>query len=123
MSKVKVSKEVADVIEFYKAKSDNWYDQVLIDVLKSKEGFTSESEAIVLDNNFTMMELAVLLLNGYEIELTPKEKVEVTYQSMAHNHIVYLEKGDKDNASYLEGYIRAMKEMNVMLKLNLNLKS
>lgn len=74
MTKVKVSKEVAEALEYYKAKSNNWYEQVLIEVLKSKEGYTSSCEAIVLDNNFTMMELANVLLNGHEVELTTVEK-------------------------------------------------
>jgi len=79
--KIKVSKEVAEAIEFFgKAGEHTWYNTVLMGVACAQSGFPSSTPAHLLGSEYTLYELAEILVNGYEVELTPHEKIHEMYK-------------------------------------------
>lgn len=80
--KIKVSKDVAEAIEYYDVAADSdWQNKLLFEVFHSLSGHTSNIPAIVLGSKYTPYELAEILVKGHEIEKSPDEKVHELYWS------------------------------------------
>lgn len=82
--KVKVSREVAEFIKSYEenvASCNGWEDHLLME--HSREFFGSfegaKDEALCM-KDIPPIELAKILINGYEIKQTPEEKLLATYE-------------------------------------------
>ena len=73
--KVKVSREVAEAIESAFEVSNK--EQVLEDHARS--GMWQNKEFLPL-NNLSLLEMAAIVINGYEIEETPEEKFLRVYK-------------------------------------------
>lgn len=76
--KVKVSREVADYI-------DETLEWARKNIAKRFEGNEREIKSYAFEGignigGFTRFEIAEILINGYEIEETPEEKLLATYQ-------------------------------------------
>lgn len=87
--KVKVSREVADFIEGYEEHvngSANWKDNLIAEHSRSWlncfEGLKDEAECM---RGITPFELAVILINGYEVEQTPEEKLSEFYRGRVNS--------------------------------------
>lgn len=83
MGKIKVNKDTGDALLYYESKHEaGWRSQVLYEVAKSRAGLTSKTEAIKLDREYTLHELAEILVKGCEVELTPEDMLLKEYKSI-----------------------------------------
>ena len=85
--KVKVSREVASFIEKYNEYPYD-FNQLLIEHTDAcVEGYSSDcikAEAKCL-SQYEPIELAEILIKGYEVELTPEEQVEEYYKKLLNS--------------------------------------
>lgn len=76
--KLKVSREVADAIE-YLGKVECDFEEVM--ELHVSAGWSNFSDERVTElDGLTTRELAIALINGYEVEMTPHELIQKAYK-------------------------------------------
>lgn len=93
--KQKVSREVAEAIEFLKKEFDYNFEAFM--KVSLNDGWHINKNCISL-NKISVEDLAKILINGYEVELTPEEKV-LEYFNDIKQHVEYSEsKGEKNKA-------------------------
>lgn len=74
--KLKVSREVADAIEYIKTL--NSINEILINHAIADDAWIRKAEAV---NNLSIGELATVLIVGYEVEMTPHEIINSRYNT------------------------------------------
>lgn len=113
MEKVKVTKEVAEAIEFYgEGASVGWYNAVLLDVAREQMGIgAGATKARILSRHYTMVELAEILIVGYEIEKTSEEKLAESYR---HNYID--ESPDDECRAFADGIKFTLNTLGIRIK-------
>ena len=81
MTKVKVSKDVANFIDDYARNmthNENWKDKLLIDhSITYSRGFDAYNEKLKVLKNITPMKLAEILHNGWEVESICYDKTNI----------------------------------------------
>ena len=96
MGKVKVSKEVAEAIEFVRNEL-RWRDDLVIRRILSSSWERPETEILNAEGDYELsMKIINALINGYEIELTPEEKVAEYFSSIKVHYEKY--RFDRDSA-------------------------
>lgn len=78
--KVKVSKEVAEAIEFLKKEFDYNFEAFM--KVSLNDGWHINKNCTPL-NKISVEDLAKILINGYEVELTPEEKIKKLFYGYA----------------------------------------
>ena len=86
----KVTKTVAEFIKRYEENAgshEGWKDNLLHDHTRAYfDRYDGCPENTLCMKHITPMKLAEILVNGYEIELTPEEKVLARYQELDKKH-------------------------------------
>ncbi|MDE1404557.1 hypothetical protein CHCC16736_3521 [Bacillus licheniformis] len=80
MSEIKrpvITKEQAEAIQFLRSGGNDWTDDDILEHHVTSKWF---NEYAPLNNLYTIV-LAAALINGYEVEKTPEEKVREYYES------------------------------------------
>lgn len=72
--KLKVSREVADAIEYIK--NLNSIEEILVNHSVDADAWVREAKAV---NDLSLSELATALIAGYEVEMTPHEVIASEY--------------------------------------------
>lgn len=80
--KVKVSREVAEAIEFLKKEFDYNFEAFM--KVSLNDGWHINKNCTAL-NKISVEDLAKILINGYEVEQTPEEKVEEYYKKLLNS--------------------------------------
>ena len=82
MEKVKVSKEVAEFMESFKTLGDvNWENALLeqhTEVIRDTDATIKEGAKCMLQ--YSTFEVAQMLVNGWEVEKSPEDKILETFQ-------------------------------------------
>ena len=110
MKKKIVSREVADFL----AQSDNgvanWEDDLLSQHAQAYgNGFENIKDEAKCMSEYSPLELARLLINGYEVELTPEEYVLDMYLNCKHSH-------DDDDDTYARGILWTLDTLGIQIK-------
>ncbi len=99
--KLKVSREVADAIEYIKTL--NSINEILINHAIADDAWIRKAEAV---NDLSIGELATALIVGYEVEKTPHEKIAVIYK----RHYPKSRDGSDSTQKYFsKGYVKGIK--------------
>ena len=89
--KVKVSREVANFIERYETNVDRtpgWKDHLIFEHSRAWVGnFDDVTEDALCMSEISPLELAEILVVGYEIEETPEDRILETYNSCIRPNI------------------------------------
>lgn len=100
--KLKVSREVAEAIESNLNLISK--EKLLKEHAKPCEWITEKYESL---NDVTLWEMAKILINGYEVEMTPGEIIKAEYQKAAAE----IKKSEDDcRIQYLAGYQYGVQE-------------
>lgn len=110
--KLKVSREVANAIE-YIGKVECDFEEVM-ELHVSKEWINFSDERVIALCGLTSRELATALIVGYEVEKTPAEIIKAEYQKAADER----KKSEDDyRIQYLGGYQYGVQETLRVLEL------
>lgn len=111
MKKVIVSREVAEAIEgllkssFYDTKEDILTAHArMSDLVKH-----NWAEPYDVLNHVPLLQLAQILINGYEVELTPEEEIKKMYVNCRLSH-------DEDDDTYARGILYALNTLGIKIK-------
>lgn len=107
--KVKVSREVADAIEYVKECYVNPFETIMR--IKSHGGFV-EKKTVVL-NTVGFLDLGQIMINGYEIEQTPEEKLLISYIENQEKWVNY---AGLWNKGFVEGIRFAINTLNIQIE-------
>lgn len=100
--KLKVSREVADAIE----KLNSNFNQIM-KIHSSFEKWGDGAKQVL--NSLTTKELAIALIVGYEVEMTPHEVIAKKYRGAKHGREIALEAGENDTALFNRGVMAGIK--------------
>ena len=107
--KVKVSKEVAEAI---KTLSENHSkDHILYLIANDKERILRRFDMYAVDylkKNTSPLQLARILINGYEVEQTPEEKLQALYKDCKYSH-------DSDDETFAKGIKTALNILGIKI--------
>lgn len=102
--KLKVSREVADAIERIKVKFD--FEEIMAAYIRAKDMDNEWAGGYKSLNTLEIEELATVLINGYEVEMTPHEEIAVIYK----HHYPKSRDGSGSTQKYFsKGYVKGIK--------------
>lgn len=110
--KLKVSRAIADAIEY--VKTLNSINEILINHAIADDAWVRKAEAV---NDLSIGELATALLVGYEVDMTPHERI--AYEYNYHQKRAKEEKGGREKwvgKGYVRGVQRTLKNLNITVK-------
>lgn len=112
--KVKVSREVAEFIESYEENNGGipgWEDYLIRDHTESfARNFAGVNEEAMCMKDITPMQLAKMLINGYEIEESPEEVLLERYVQNGKNRIKAIREKDAYQEGFTLGYLMGVKD-------------
>ncbi|MDE1383263.1 DUF1642 domain-containing protein [Bacillus paralicheniformis] len=82
LKKPVITKEQAEAIQFLRSGGNDWTDDDILEHHVTSKWF---NEYVPLNNLYTIV-LAAALINGYEVEKTPEEKVREYYAANYQRH-------------------------------------
>lgn len=111
--KVKVSRGIAEAIEYEieRLKDCTTLSTKAIKnlILQDSINHTHRGKAKEL-NDIATFDLAEMLINGYEIEYTPEEKIRDLYKKHSEKHLKYIRENNNFDLRYHQGYVFGMYE-------------
>ena len=110
--KLKVSRAIADAIEY--VKTLNSINEILINHAIADDAWVRKAEAV---NDLSIGELATALLVGYEVDMTPRERI--AYEYNYHQKRAKEEKSGREKwvgKGYVRGVQRTLKNLNITVK-------
>ena len=111
MNKVKLPKEVAEAIETLRSHDFNVTNHDILFIYA--ESYNNGYPALVKFNQSHFDVLLQALVNGYEVEETPKDKVREQYNSPKH---FYDADNDTDISVYRKGIKFALDTLNIKIE-------
>ena len=102
--KLKVSREVADAIEYIKTL--NSINEILINHAIADDAWIRKAEAV---NNLSIGELATALIVGYEVEMTPHEEIAKEYKYAEQEKDACFDASDENLAYENQGIMSGIK--------------
>lgn len=116
--KIKVSREVADAIEYAKREG---YDYETIMKIQIKNGWERKETAPLL--KLTLRQLATALIDGYKVELTPHEIIANEYRRTVKEAVdgqagrfKLTELGIEKRKSFVEGIEYTLNTLKITIK-------
>ena len=112
VEKMKVSQEVADAIEYLKTLGS--IEDILVIHSIDADGWAREAKVV---NVLTLSELATALIVGYEVEMTPHERI--AYEYNYHQERAKDEKNGREKwvgKGYVRGVQRTLKNLNITVE-------
>lgn len=110
MKRIMVSREVADFLDLNDDGTGYWKDVLLEQhTLAYSKGFEEVKDEAMCMVNYTPMEVAELLIKGYETELTPEETLKKMYFNCRLSH-------DEDDATFARGILWALDTLGIQIK-------
>lgn len=110
--KLKVSREVADAIEYIKTL--NSIEDILANHSIDDDVWVREAKVV---NDLSLTELATALIVGYEVRMTPHEVIKADYENaLKHRNTTHNDYKERFFDGYLEGVENTLAALNIKIK-------